>query len=118
MWFIGFGLFLWSSEVGGHGDFFKLQLETCSYGLNIRNEGLQYAKTPEERDKKDAENWAKYDKCRKEASDFYGQRTADLFKLGLPILLAIDLGSIGLGWLVVWLVVLIVRWVRRGFVQV
>jgi hypothetical protein len=117
IWFIGFGGFIWSSEVRRIVDFLGWQLRTCVTILNMDNESLQYTKTREEREKKQAEIWAKYERCRKEASDFHGREADNLFK-GIPILLAIDLCSIGLGWLVVWVVVLIVRWVHRGFVRV
>jgi hypothetical protein len=117
IWFIGFGDYIWVSEVGRIGEFYRWQLETCGKILSNANDGLQYIAKQEEREKRQSENRAKYKECQDSASSFHGSSNADLRK-GIPLLLAVDLGTVAFGWLVVWLVTLVVRWVQRGFASV
>jgi len=70
----------------------------------------------DEWDRRWAINWGKYKKCQDEAGEFHGREADNLVKMGLPIVLAIDAGSILFGWLFVWGVTAVVRWVHRGFV--
>jgi hypothetical protein len=70
--------------------------------------------TKEERAQKQAEISAKFDKCWEEASQTHLESRRQVWK-DLPALLAADLGTVGFGWLVAWLVILVVRWVQRGF---
>ena len=72
VWFIGFGLFLWSNEVGRISDFHSFQLKHCYTLLNIANEALERLEKNAEWDRRWGANWAKYKTCQEEASKFYG----------------------------------------------
>ncbi len=95
------------------GAFHRQQLEGCYSILNAENESLQYIPKPEDRDKRQSANWAKYQKCQTAAGDFF-TRQFDEQKAAIPLLVGIDLATILVGWLLAWFVVVIVRWIGRG----
>jgi hypothetical protein len=100
------------SEVGRIGGEYSHALRFCLTLLNMRNEGLQL--TQPDYDKKFAESWVKYEQCQEEARSVHARESNNLVR-GIPVLLAIDAGSLGFGWLLIWLIACVVRWVRRGF---
>jgi hypothetical protein len=114
LWFIGFGGFLWTNGVGHISEFHRGQLEGCYRILNADNESLQYIQKSEDRDKRQSANWTKYQRCQTEAGNFF-QHEFDEQKRAIPLLIAIDLGAALLGWILVWFIVLIRRWIKRGF---
>jgi hypothetical protein len=109
LWFIGFGVFMFEHEFSGHSDFRMWQLGNCVKIAEWRRESLQPSDASRdaqiERDLKD---------CSDRASAFFTKQVGDLWS-NLWILLLIDLASIALAWLLVWIVVSLVRWVSRGF---
>jgi hypothetical protein len=115
IWFISFGGFLWVVEGNRIGEQYVYALTFCRTLLNMANESLQYIQKPDDRDARQSANLAKYDECRADAQSVHA-RESDRLVGGIPILLAIDAGTLAFGWLVVWLATLVVRWVRRGFV--
>ena len=118
LWFFGFGLWMWSSEISRIGNFYRWQLEGCSSLLHIQMKGLDAVTNAEVRERRLAEYLAKEKACQAKAAELHREQSDGLFGKGIAILLAIDLGVIVFGWLVVWLVVSVVRWVRRGFAEV
>jgi hypothetical protein len=120
IWFVSFALILWTSETGRISDFYGFQLRHCKTILDMATEGLgnrpilDSKEKIDEYDRRWEANWAKYEKCQEEAREFYRREAGDSVK-GIPILLAIDFGSVGLGWLIAWLIARVVRWVHRGF---
>jgi hypothetical protein len=112
LWFVGFGVFMFEHEMSRHGDFHMWQLGNCYKIAEMRREPLQpndpaYASRDAqiERDLKD---------CRDRASAFFTKQVGDFWS-NLWILPLVDLASIALAWLFVWIVVSLVRWVSRGF---
>jgi len=75
---------------------------------------LPYIENQGERDKTESANWAKYEECEKGTRVFFA-RQFEVATSGIPLLLAIDVGTVLFGWLVVWMFVGITRWVTRGF---
>jgi hypothetical protein len=114
IWFVAFGSYLWSSGVSSMGQFHRQQLEGCYQILTADNEALQYIQKPEERDKRQATYWAKFQKCQVEAGNFFTRQFNEQ-KAAIPLLLAIDLGTILIAWLLIWFVVVVLRWVGKGF---
>jgi hypothetical protein len=117
VWFIAFAAYVWSDSNLRNGDFYSSQLRMCYTILDVANESLQYARTPEERDKRSSENRAKYEKCNADAKALFFSEADQLYK-GIPIILGVDLATIAIGWALVWFVVFVVRWIRRGFAPV
>lgn len=117
IWFVGFGSYLWSGDVSRIGEFYSWQLKNCYARETIRNEALQYAKDERDREKWSAETEAKAKECRAKASAFHSYQWEQA-RGGLWILFAVDLATILLGSLVVWLIVLVARWINRGFASV
>lgn len=117
IWFLGFGMFLWSNEVQRIGDVYSWQYKMCYAGENIRNESLQYAKDDQEREKRRSENDAETKECKAQALAFHHSQW-DKTRNAVWILFAVDSASVLLGWLVVWFIVLVVRWIQRGFAPV
>src|SRR5262249_7324454 len=113
IWFIGFGAFIWTDTVRQNGEFYGSSLRMCTLILNANNEGLQYIGKQDERDKRQSANWAKYEKCQKDAEAFLNREYEEA-KSGIPLLLAIYVGTVLGGWLVVWMFVCITRWVKQG----
>ena len=87
----------------------------CSLALDGDTERLRYIATQEERAKKLAENLVKDEECWVSARKNH-QRSVDYsLKNNIPLILVFDVGTVGFSWLVVWIVILVVRWVQRGF---
>jgi len=114
IWFIGFGGYVWVREGNEKAKFFWGQSMICNSILSTRNESLQSIANEETREKREAENWANFKECRDEALRFYGSSLEDSRK-GIPVLLALDAGTVAFGWLVAWIVLSVARWVQRGF---
>jgi hypothetical protein len=96
LWFVGFGFFIWSRTTSDAADFYGHQLRFCYAILDT--------------DK----NWPNYERCKDDAAKLFSF-TFDQNVKGIPILIGVDLASVAIGWLLVWCVVAIVRWIRRGF---
>jgi hypothetical protein len=112
LWFVGFGVFMWVHETNSYNDFFMWRLGNCYKIAEMRREPLTlndpaYASRDAqiERDLKD---------CRERASAFFTKQVGDFWS-SLWILPLVDIASIALAWLLVWIVVSLVRWVSRGF---
>jgi hypothetical protein len=114
IWFIGFGAFIWTDTLRQDREFHGNSAEMCRLILNANNESLRYIEKQGARDKTESANWAKYEKCLKDAEAFL-DREYEEAKSGIPLLLAVDVGTVLFGWLVVWMFVGVTRWVKRGF---
>jgi hypothetical protein len=105
IWFIVFGLYVWGDSARQNGEFYQSQLGLC-YSMeddDIRMHG-QLSPAGQERDQK----------CRADAQKFFFSQI-DKQRENIPILIGVDLATIAVGWALVWFVVFVVRWVRRGF---
>src|SRR5262249_8791325 len=98
---------MFEHEMSGHSNYWDWRLDICVKNAEMRRESLQpndpaYASRDAqiERDLKD---------CSDRASDFFTKQVGDLWS-NLWILLLVDLASIALAWLLVWIVVRLVRW--------
>jgi hypothetical protein len=94
----------------------------CSEIWDTENESLNYIQDPKERDKREASDRAKYDQCNEEARKFYAVQIGENagrghWGLAMGLLICTDLLIIGIAWLLAWLTISVVRWVRRGFHQ-
>jgi len=114
IWFLGFGLFLWQRTVEDIVQPYSDTLKTCGEILDIDNEALQYLRTVEEIDRRQSANFAKYKKCQTDAEVTWNNTLPSNW-LTLAVVVGVDLVTIALGWLVVWIGIVIVRWVQRGF---
>jgi hypothetical protein len=92
IWFVGFGLYAWTDSTTQSSNFYKASLSVC-YGLSKPADG---------------------DRCKNEATALFKQE-ADKRWEQFPLFLAFDLATVAVGWLLVWAVVALVRWVGRGF---
>jgi hypothetical protein len=115
MWLVGFGAYLWVSSVGQIDDFYAYQFGSCYRIANSDNDRLQYIEDEGERLAQRDANLQKQQRCEADALDVYTQQYADL-RQGVPVLIAIDLGTVAFSWFMAWFIVLVVRWIRRGFV--
>jgi hypothetical protein len=113
IWFAGFGLYLWHVFVNDAVAPYAADLKICGFILDSDNSALQYFRV-EGRGKQQDANFAKYQKCNADAKAKW-ERTRPDDRLLAPVVVGVDLASIGIGWLLVWFVVLIARWVGRGF---
>jgi hypothetical protein len=113
MWFVGFGGFLWHSEIGRIDNFVSSQLQTCKAILDLYDDGLSL----EEYLKRHDGHWKRYEGCQNEAWALFSSQHREL-KQSIPLLLALDAATVLFGWLVVWGIVAVVRWVNRGFASV
>ena len=115
IWIVGFGGFLWNSETSRVRDFLGMQYGMCSMIRNNADEGLKFVKDEQEVQRRLEFNETQKKACDARASAAFFSQSAYLREVGVAILLAFDLGTVLFGWLVVWLVVVVVRWVQRGF---
>lgn len=111
-WFLGFGGFLWISAVNQASSFYEFQFGVC---LQV-HDGAAASLRPTDNDyrEKYEQIESQYKRCKDKATNFF-MKQADNNRAGIPILLAIDFGSVVVGWLIVWGMVGILRWVKRGF---
>ena len=117
IWFITFGPYLWSLEFGRQNDFYRSKLEMCDRILRVDTDAVEYIYKPDEREKRRLANWKKHEDCRDKASAFFSAGFDELRQKGILIVLAVDVATILVGWLVVWGLVFTVRRIGRGFAQ-
>src|SRR5262245_56311852 len=98
IWFVGFGWFMWTSTVRSELDFYGNQLRWCKILLDTDNDALQHIPSPQEREKRQAANWAKYENCQKEARSQFDQTMSTAKASFVITLLAVDAASIVAGW--------------------
>jgi hypothetical protein len=92
-------------------NFYQFQLNTCLQTLNMANDSLQYIHNRSDRDKRQAANWTRYERCQSKATMFLNQEVDKAYRT-VPILLAVDFGVILFFWLLAWFAK---RWVKLGF---
>ena len=80
----------------------------------MANDKLQHIENLSDRNKRQDANWKEYEDCKKQASALHSRMLNDE-KEGIPVILAIDFVTVVIGWLAVWIGVVAVRWIRRGF---
>jgi hypothetical protein len=112
LWFVGFGGWLWMSEVNGHQDFYGHQIETCIFVAKMNREPLapndpQYAQ-------KDAKIDGEERACVDRAADFLSQQMSSL-RSGVWLIAAAAVASLILWWLLAGIIVSVGRWVAAGF---
>lgn len=94
LWFVGFGFFVWSYEVRQNATWYSSTLSLCYAMSNDTDRKTCLADVS------------------KVFSDQFDQNVR-----ALPLLIGADLAVIAVGWLLVWCVVLLARWVLKGFVS-
>jgi hypothetical protein len=114
VWFLGFGVWLWTATAEEQARPYKEGLKHCGRMLDIANDGLQYLPVGPARDKQQSDNFADYLKCREDESVRWTSNRSEM-KTQIAVVLGADIASIALAWLVVWLITVLVRWVARGF---
>jgi hypothetical protein len=105
IWFFGFAGYWWNY---GHRDadkYLELQGRTCKLFLDQANK-LPGADT--------SASWARYQNCTSRAIATW-QTAVRYNNKAIPGLLILSLITVGLSWLVIWGLVALTRWVRRGF---
>jgi hypothetical protein len=113
IWFVGFGGYVWIWDNRAKSEFYGWQLKMCDAVLSERNGSLGFFTKREDRDERADENAAEYLNCREAAERLFLSEMNTRYS-GIPILLAIDVGVIVICWLVAWLGIVSVRWIRRG----
>jgi hypothetical protein len=94
IWFVGFGGWMWIESVRENADFYGGLFGMC---YSIQSETGRR-------------------ECQKHADDYYQTTSAKLQSPEvLAAFVAVDAGTVALGWSIVIAAVAVVRWVRRGF---
>jgi hypothetical protein len=114
VWFVGFGAYIWVSEIGPRMHSYQFQLKTCVQILNMANDALQDVQNQNDRDKRQAANWARYEKCQGKATMFLNREIDNVYRT-IPIFLAVDFGIILVFWLLAWFAAPIRHLIKRGF---
>ena len=86
--------------------------QSCDGVLQLNNDFAIALERKEDRSVKVSENRAEWIKCRESARKKYDLLAADPYEGSLPLLFALDLGTIGFGWLIAWFVIVIARWIK------
>jgi hypothetical protein len=112
IWFFAYSIFLWSSGSADRLELYEIRKSNCADTFNTnsavsRPSGGDY-------DKRSSENRNELRQCEKEAAAAF-RREMRTARQNIPILLANVIASVLLAWVVVWGVIGIVRWVKRGF---
>lgn len=124
VWFIGFAGYIWSWDRQETASFYAMQLSLCSAAHRMVAQSLEGRFSDpawgDKRDREEAANDARYEKCQAEARNFYSSQIGEnagwaRWALGLALLFGVDLLTIVFGWLIAWFFILMVRWVQRGF---
>jgi hypothetical protein len=114
VWFIGFGGYIWTSEATRLQTSLLAHTDLCYSILKSANDALAHIPNQEQREKRYTENLAKHEECGDRVLRLVAAERDNLWR-SIPLFLAFDAGTVVFGWLVVWLVTLVVRWVQRGF---
>lgn len=114
IWFVGFGGFLWIASVNHNAGLYGLRLRMCDAILDADNEALQHITKQGDRALKAFDNSMTREKCGSDAEKVFLDRDEQLYR-GIPILLGVDFATVIVGWLIVWVVISIFRWISRGF---
>ena len=114
IWFVGFAGYVVANRQDDA--LYDKLLLTCAEGLQRDVALSETAKTAEEREQRRQEYGNKYSKCMNDAhvSSFRFGLSNDPLQ-AIPLVLAVDLGMIVIGWLIAWCVVMVFRGIRRGF---
>jgi hypothetical protein len=116
VWFLGFAGYIWHSNLDQLSEHYGSSLHLCSTMLDMADESLQQIQNLDARNTRQSANLATYEKCQNRARDaFFHLSDANTSKEAISVLLAIDLGTVVVGWLLVLSGVGVSRWVRRGF---
>lgn len=108
--FFGYGLYYGAQETN---TWLNNVQQRCDGALESENDLAILIERKEERVAQIAENRTSWTKCRSVVRAVYQRHMLDVYK-GLPFLLAEDFATLGFGWLVAWLAIIITRRIRRG----
>jgi hypothetical protein len=113
--FFGFGVYLSNQSVEDAVAPYAQDLRICSALEQYSDKFWQEnARDPEELSEKLQVNQDQYEKCPLKAKlQWESERLLDSVRA--IVALVIDLGTIALGWLIVWGCVVLGRWLRRRF---
>ena len=115
IWFFGFGWFVWGRLLDDAVRPYAATLAHCGRLLDMANDGLEGVPFGATRDKRQADSFATYQKCRADAQvQWSSSHPSD--KAILSVVLGVDLASLAFGWLIGWGIALVLRWIVRGFV--
>jgi hypothetical protein len=112
IWFFAYSIILWSSGSADRLELYEIRKSNCADTFNADNEVSRPSES--DYDKRLGEKRNELRQCEKAAAVAFRSelRTA---RQNIPVLLANVIASIVLAWGVVWSVIGIVRWVKRGF---
>jgi hypothetical protein len=108
LWFVGFGGWLWFSEVDRHSKSHMDQLTNCFQIESLKRGAIRW--DDPQRDEKIAEIATEHRACMDEAGEFFMRPRPYAW-----VLILIDAGVLAVFWLVAWLTVVVGRWVAAGF---
>jgi len=112
VWFLGWGAFLWIDAVNQNANLFKVQFGIC---MQVHDDAIGLLRPAEKNYRERSEQIeSDFKRCKDKAENLFIKQAANN-RADIPILLAVDFGSVVIGWLIVWGMVGMARWVRRGF---
>jgi hypothetical protein len=114
IWFVGFAGYVWIDSNRHSDDFHISQLKLCGDIWDTEMERAFQSKNDADKDRKLAAAHEKHKQCKDDATALFF-RSAEGNREAIPLLLAIDLGTVVAGWLIVWFLVSVAKWIRRGF---
>jgi hypothetical protein len=113
VWFLGFGVFLYIRALDDAVQPYVAALHNCDLIRELALESMPGVITDLEKKNKWVDQILENEnKCKKDAALRSSTPPASVL---LGWVLVADLLTIGLGWLIVWGCVAVVRWIRRGF---
>src|SRR5947209_919680 len=77
LWFVGFGGWLWTNEMGGHSEFYKFQLQNCYTIERMKREPLRL--DDPQYDQKTAKIDSEHEACRDKAAAFFNHQVGELY---------------------------------------
>jgi hypothetical protein len=111
--FVGLALHAWVFQARQRDRFYNMQLSLCEDTLRTENESVQNIGKQEDRAKREATNQTEYESCKVEAGELLRTSFDSSYKT-MPIFLAKVLGIIVFAWLLEWIIVETLRWMRRA----
>ena len=111
--FVGLALQAWVFQARQRDQFYTMQLILCEDTLRTENEQAQNVGKREDRAKREATNQTEYESCKVEAAELLRTSFDSSYKT-MPIFLAKVLAIIIFAWLLEWIIVETLRWMRRG----
>jgi len=114
LWLVGLGGWLWMSSAGDRDEWYAIQLQRCYSSNDINREKLRLDN--EQYDQKITDISREYYFCTERAKAIF-DRQMDEIRFHIRNVMAVNAGMLVAIWLLVWIAIIVWRWIAAGSYQ-